>query len=222
MTEAAPELPREALALLRARGGHACLDPETLVALARGTLDPARRDEALAEVARCGDCARALQFAIDAESLAESLAASLQPPTRGSRTTFEGTAPAHPRPAARPRGLRGLAIAASLLAAVGLGLSLLRPPAEDVLRGQPGEALEPQDGARVSAAPTRLAWRCESPQPVRVELRDEGAALVWQGDSETCSIDLPPAATLGAGTWLWQVRSPDGRLVAGPFQLHIE
>ena len=80
----------------------------------------------------------------------------------------------------------------------------------------------PLDGARLSAAPAQLAWRCDSPQPVRVELRDEGAALIWQGYSETCSIDLPSAPTLGTGTWLWQVRTPDGRLVAGPFQLHIE
>ena len=35
MTEAMPELPAEAAALLSARGAHACLDSETLVALAR-------------------------------------------------------------------------------------------------------------------------------------------------------------------------------------------
>jgi hypothetical protein len=219
MTEAMPELPAEAAALLSARGAHACLDSETLVALARGELDAARRDEALAEVARCGDCARALQFAIDAESLAESLAASLEP-LAGSAA--EANAPVHTRSVRRTRGLRGLAIAASLLVSVGLSLVILRPPAEDVLRGQPGEALQPLDGARLSAAPAQLAWRCDSPQPVRVELRDEGAALIWQGYSETCSIDLTSAPTLGTGTWLWQVRTPDGRLVAGPFQLHIE
>jgi hypothetical protein len=222
MTDAVPDLPTEAMALLRARDRHACLDADTLVALARGALGPARREHLLTEVARCGDCARALQFAIDAESVAESLADSLQPLIGRSRQSVDAFGA--PKNGARPgrRWLRSLGMAAGLLASVGLGLALLRPLPEDVLRGEPGHALEPPDGALMSAAPARLAWHCDPAQPALVELRDASAALVWQGQSARCSVDLPPGLKLGAGLWLWQVRSPDGRLLAGPFQLRIE
>lgn len=205
-------------ALLRAAqpacpaGGRDCPDADTLAALAAGTLDPARRETVLGRVAACASCATALKLAIDAESFARELARdALAVPT--------------PSPAARRRRPPAVfALAASVLLAVGAGALLLRAPTPDALRGAAVAAIEPTDGARLDAAPARLAWACSVPAATTVELLDATGAVAWRGTAEDCAINLPAEAraALGAGDWLWVVRARNGTLLAGPWRFRID
>lgn len=205
-------------ALLRAaqpacpEGGRDCPDADTLAALAAGTLDAARRDAVLERVAACASCADALRAAIDAEAFARDLARdAVAPPTLLPRARSR-------RPPA------AFAIAASVLVAVGAGAMLLRAPTPDALRGAAVEALDPADGARLDAAPTRLAWACAAAAPGTVEVLDATGEVAWRGPVTDCAAALPDAdrARLGAGDWLWQVRAPDGAVIAGPWRFRID
>jgi hypothetical protein len=207
-------------ALLRAgspacpAGGRDCPDADTFVALAAGTLDPARRDAVLDRVATCADCATALRVAIDAASFARDLAR-------------DAAAPAIVTPLPAPRRRRPpavFALAASVLVAVGASSLLLRAPTPDAVRGTTVAAVEPADGARLDRAPQRLAWACSAPAAVTIELLDATGTQVWSGPTTACAIDLPAEAraTLAAGDWLWLVRANNGAQLAGPWRFRID
>lgn len=196
-------------------GGRDCPDGDTLAALAAGTLAPSRRDEVLDRVAQCAGCADALRLAMAAEEYAQSLAAAV---------TQDAAAPARALSRRRRRWGVAFAMAASVLVAIGVGGVLLQPPPPDAVRGGLVAAIEPADGARLAVAPARLAWGCAQPAAVRVEILDVAAHAVWQGTSSECALALPQSAqaALGPGDWWWQVRAPDGSVVAGPWSFRIE
>jgi hypothetical protein len=197
-----------------AAGRVPCLDAETLVALASGSLAESQRDAALEHVGTCADCGDALRVALDARGFADALAAEIA---------------AERKPAARPQARRtmrlpGFALAASVLLAVGAVSLMLRTPAPDAIRGTSVAALDPTDGARLDAAPARLAWACVAAAPVRVEVLDATGAPAWQADVDGCDVELPPAAraVIGSGDWLWRVRARDGTALAGPWRFRID
>ena len=193
-----------------------CPDAATLVALARGQLDPPARDAALDHVGACADCADSLRVAIDSHDFATAFAADLVAPAIEART---------PAPRRRVSRFPAFALAASVLLAIGVTPWLLRAPTPDAVRGAAIAALAPADGARLDAAPARLAWDCASPAAVQVELLDATGELVWRGETSVCTVDLSPparAAVDAGGDWLWQVRGGDGAVRAGPWRFHTD
>jgi len=172
-------------------------DADDFTALLDGRLDPARREALLARVAEDADAALMLQMAMELRAAAE---AAVAPPT-ASVTRL--------RPRARPPWRWLQALAASLLVAVGAAV-WLRPPPQDVLRSSATAALiEPPDGARLTAAPTRLRW---SAQPgvarYQVRLYDARAELIWQSDPVAAvelKIDESTRGRIGNGDYLWRV-----------------
>lgn len=172
-------------------------DADEFTALLDGRLDPARREALLARVAEDADAALMLQMAMELRVAAE---AAVAPPT-ASITPL--------RPRARPPWRWVQALAASLLVAVGAAV-WLRPPPQDVLRSSATATLiEPADGARLTAAPTRLRWAAQ-PGVARYQVRlyDARAELIWQSEPVAAvelEIDESTRGRIGNGDYLWRV-----------------
>jgi hypothetical protein len=171
-------------------------DADDYAALLDGRLDPAQREALLARVANDADAALMLQMAMELRAAAEAAVAR----PAASVTPL--------RPPARPPWRWVQAIAASLLVAVGAAV-WLRPPPQDVLRGNVTPALsDPADGARLTAAPSRLRWAAQ-PGVTRYQVRlyDARAELIWQSAATAVelSIDEPMRERIVDGQYFWRV-----------------
>ena len=123
----------------------------------------------------------------------------------------------------RRRPVRRWALAASLLAVIGAGFLLpqlglfenpetLRTPAAAIAP----VAIEPADGARLSAAPSSFVFSIpgEPGRTFTVMLFDESSTLLWRSptvNEERVELPSEVAQELAGGrTYLWRVSSDDG------------
>ena len=206
---------------LAARGGgdatrERCPSPEAMLALVRREGPEEERLATLDHVMSCDACRRELDLlrAIEAAG-AETMR------TSGAATASE--ARPRDRPAAAPasvipwkRVVVPLALAASLLLAVGVGVRerFGRPdmPPPDVARGESGEVrlLAPAAGASVAAgAPVTFAWR---PDPLArryvLEVLDAGGRAVLADTTADTTVTLRDASRLTSGAgYRWWVRA---------------
>lgn len=182
-----------------------CPEAELLFDAASGSLDPGRRMQVIDHVARCAECAMAMRLAMELDA--------------------RPGGDAQPIPAVtRPRWMPSLALAASLLVAVGLGVSFLLPT--ELPQPQYRQATDPRAatsmvGDRLARGNFLLRWSAAEPGST-YSLRVSSADLVTllSRHDLTSNQALVPAellAKLAPGDQiLWQVetRLPDGRQVA--------
>lgn len=157
--------------------------------------------------------------------------AMIKTPATGGVSATAGTsamtaAPARAR--ARRRSPRALALAATVVMALGVGM-LLRDPGPDaprlpaevpetVVRSAAVEPLAPLD--RVAEVPAELRWRpVERARRYAVELLRTGDELVWRGETAGASIALPAEVRTAldrAVVYHWRVEAlaGDGRRLA--------
>lgn len=185
-----------------------CLDADTLTAFSRGQLSQEARARVLEHALQCADCADLLALSSDLREWSDAAAASVVP-------------------VARPRPLRlpaWAALAATLVLAIGIVRTVWQTPGPvPVLRGHAIVALAPLDRAVLSAAPTRLAWDCAAPAPVRVQLLHADGSLLQQWESDRCELDLAASPlVLGTGTYLWAVTDMNGQRIAGPYGFSVD
>jgi hypothetical protein len=175
--------------------GDGCPTADELVALADGALRGPRREAVLALVASCARCADAARFArASAGPIGDAVAAAgLDAPTAGAAAAARRA----------PRWLPG-SVAAILVA--GMLLAYLPRDGEEPLRGA-ASAIEPADGAALSAAPARFAWSGAG-AACGVTVRDASGARVWRSATTLDGSAVVPAdvrAGLRPGTYLWRL-----------------
>lgn len=161
--------------------GPDCPDGDTMVLLVLEQLEGAHRLRVAQHIAGCPKCGAEHRLLLGVHREASGTL------RLGSRRTLAPWA----------------AVAAGICA-IGLGVLLLRNPSTDLdfesrlrasdLRGTvtraPEAGILPPDGARLTAAPTRLAWSEQGPEAsYRVSLLDAEMTVVWR--SET--LDVPQA-----------------------------
>lgn len=121
-----------------------------------------------------------------------------------------------------------LALAATFVLAVGVGLVMWTGGLDDPLRAPIEEdSVSPAHQARLRAMPQRLSWLAQPGTPVyRIKLRAASGKLLWSGESYgRPEIELPPdvvAAGVGQRSYLWIVEiegAHDGEL--GPYWFHV-
>jgi Putative zinc-finger len=173
-----------------------CVDAETIGALAEGTLDAESRARALAHVAACVHCRRAVA------SVAEALADG---PVTHEIDVVEGRA-------RRPGRLLRVTVP---LAAAAILLLLLWSPAGDepaIHRGNGGTAPTPIAPVGAVAAAQRLDWTgMIGADRYRVTLFDARGDVLYETELTDTSAVLPSSVELIAGTpYLWRVEARTG------------
>lgn len=206
----------------RAREPHRGCDvePETLLALARGELPPEERPALLDRVmasAACREELALLRTVVVAERGELPAAVSPDPPAGGPAADptilplHEGAAPRPPR--ARPWARFGLPLAAAAALALAVGVpSLLRDDAEPVMRGDGAPVALVAPGAEAAPAEARtFTWRAV-PGAARYDfelLAGDGAVLHERTGADTVVV-LPAAVVLAPGAeYRWLVRAAD-------------
>jgi hypothetical protein len=191
------------VAALRARRGP-CPPVERLLE---------REGEAVAHAELCADCAELLARLGDDAPPDDDVAWQ-----RAARNLDGRAAPW--KTTSRPSALssatwRRWAIAAVVILAAG-GVARWRidrragvPPAVSETRG---DAIQIEAPSGAVASMERFSWSVAMPMSLRyrVSLR-RGDTVVWQGESTTTSLDLPPAVreTLTPGAYSWRVEGLD-------------
>lgn len=196
--------------------GDGCPSLDEIEALHAGQLELSRRAAVLQALASCAECALLAQLSADVHAAAQQSVAAL---------TVSNVVALPPRQPARQLSARAwpLALAASLLLAIG-SVALLRPePAMDVVRGvSPAIQTDPADGASLAAAPTQLRWSAPTgASRYVVELMDARADLIWRSpvlSAPEATLDADVQARLVPGEYLWRVRV-DERSTLGPYRL---
>jgi hypothetical protein len=203
------ELYQAALAARAGGGGshgERCPTPEAIVALVRREGPEEERLETLDQVMACNACRREFDLLRAIES-AGTEAAGKKPLARTLRFP------------ARLLRAAPLAIAASLLLAIGLGVreranSASGPDGPDVMRGGTGSAvmlITPEDADTTVApgAPVTFAWRPD-PGAVRyvLEVLDADASVVIGESTSDTVVTLRDISRLTPGTeYRWWVRA---------------
>jgi len=164
-----------------------CPTPEAIQALVRREGDEAGRLATLDHVMRCGDCRAELDLLRAVEEAGVRAGA--------------GAAPG------RRRWMIPAALAATLLVAVGLGRTALRPSA-DTLRSGPAARVElVAPGAEVTAgAPVSFAWRpVAGASRYRLEVLNEAGDLAVEAETRDTTLTSESAARLAPGSYRWWV-----------------
>ncbi len=190
------------------RQAAACLDAETLSALAGGELDAASRDRALDHIVDCSDCATELRLAKEIRAWSET---SSDQKGAGRRETF--------RPA-------WATLAAAMLAiVVGSWWWLGDPsstPDRPALRqaGTDLRTVQPADGSALETVPRRIQWQSvPGAQAYRAQVLDATGHEVWRSPWVEVTEVEPAWGAVPPGTFLWtvEVRGPVSRKRLGPF-----
>jgi len=177
-----------------------CLDEHTVAALAEGSLDPGARGRALAHVATCALCRRAVA------SVAEALAAV---PITHEIEIVEGR---------RRRGGPILRIAVPLAAAATV-LLLLWSPAADRFPGHrgpppppPATTPTPRSPVGAVAAVNDLRWSpVTGADRYRVTVFDATGGVVFATEASDTVVAFPDSITLVPGaSYLWKVDARTG------------
>ena len=177
-----------------------CLDEHTVAALAEGSLDPEARGRALAHVATCALCRRAVA------SVAEALAAV---PITHEIEIVEGR---------RRRGGPILRIAVPLAAAATV-LLLLWSPAADRFPGHrgppppsPATTPIPRSPVGAVAAVNDLRWSpVTGADRYRVTVFDATGGVVFATEASDTVVAFPDSITLVPGaSYLWKVDARTG------------
>ena len=208
------ELYEQALAARGAGARERCVTPEAMLALVRREGSEDERLATLDHVMACAACSRELELLRAIERAgAESGAADAVTPA----AEREATADVVPiRPRARPTWQRfvPLALAASLLLAIGVGV-LQRdggPGVEDVVRGDVvGVTLLAPAAEVARGAPVTFAWR-PVPDAVRYELEllDATGTVVYSATTGDTTAMMGDARRLEpGGEYRWWVRGVD-------------
>jgi hypothetical protein len=188
-------------------------DEEAWEALAVGELPESRKQELVAHVVRCADCAAVYRGVTMLHEEAPLFDSAVPSPR-----------PARVLPWPRKWIYTGLATAAAVLLVTLLPLSRrgtvlapAAPPSDDRLRS--GEsavpvALEPQGS--LNAPPARFRWQgIARAARYRVDLSNGAGELLWASSPvDTTSVDWPASVRVEAGVYYWQVTAlpaADGR-----------
>lgn len=176
--------------------GPACLDEDTLGALAEGSLDEPTRSAVLPHVAECARC----------RSTVASLSRALADPDLSRE--IEQVTP-------RSRSWRGILVTAILAAAIVMVLlvppELFRNPAPGTHRA--GETIVEVPGSLVPtgvvAAVDELRWSgVEGAARYRVTLFDRDGRVLFEANPTGASVALPDSVSLLPGTqYLWKVEA---------------
>ena len=195
------------------RGRAECVTPEAMLALVRRAGAEGDRLATLDHVMACGDCSRELELLRALEQAgAESRESRSAAPV--ARASAADVTPIRGRPSALWRRFAPLALAASLVIAVGIGV-LGRgagPATEDVFRGT-GVAvtlLAPAADVR-PGVPVTFAWR-PVPGAARyaLEVLDAAANVVFSSTTPDTTATVTDARRLTPGAeYRWWVRAVD-------------
>jgi anti-sigma factor RsiW len=182
------DLYAEALARRRTAPGG-CVSPEDLLSLIRQEGPEARRLEVLDHVMACRECHREFELlrALDVAGARER-----SPVVRSIG-----------------RRLTPLALAASLLLAIGIGLSVRsRARPEDIPRGGPGNLVLLAPPTEVAAGqPVRFAWRpVPSARRYQLEVLDANGAAVFSELTGDTTLTWPADRLQPGSTYRWWVR----------------
>ncbi len=194
------------------REGGACLDADTLNALAAGELAAEVRDRALDHVVDCSECATELRLAKEIRAWSEE--------TQGQGVT------------SRSMGFRPAwaTLAAALLAVVigfwwVAGQRGLSEHTATVRQAGAGPAIVvPADGELLELAPTALQWaEIAGAEAYRVKVLDAAGEQVWQSPWLDHTQVAPSWGPFARGTYLWtvEVRGPVSRKRLGPFSFRV-
>lgn len=172
--------------------GSPCPEPDALFDLAAGALDAGERELLTEHVARCSDCADEYRL------------------VRNARPAVVLAMRARPRSV-----VRSVALAASLLVALGISVAVIRhgPPTDEeaTVRGAEHRAVTlPLDGSTIARAPARLAWQPKvEGQSYRFVLYDRASTPLWEsGGSPIADVDVPVEAQgrlVRGRSYLWRV-----------------
>lgn len=162
--------------------------PEAIAALARREGSEQSRLATLDHVMSCADCRRELDLLRSIEQAARSAGSAARPPSR--RTWFIP-----------------VALAASLLLAVGVGRRLLRQDVETT-RGGGGDVVLTQPGATaVAGAPLVFAWHpVAAANRYELELLDANGGVAASAVTRDTTASPSAASRLSPGHYRWWVR----------------
>ncbi|MFL5447862.1 MAG: hypothetical protein ACJ8AP_10445 [Gemmatimonadales bacterium] len=181
------ELYAQALAR-RSAAAEGCVSPEELLALVRKQGDEARRLQVLDHVMGCEACHREFE-----------LLRALEAAGGGSRepTTVRSIS----------RRIMPLALAASVLLAIGVGL-VMRNTESDITRGGgPALVLLTPPAEVAPAQPVTFSWRSSAgTQRYRLELLDRNGVAVFSQLTPDTSLTLPAELLQPGSTYRWWVR----------------
>jgi hypothetical protein len=191
-------LRRDLIAVEESLPSSECLDEGTIAGLAEGTLAGPTRDKALAHVARCALCRRAVASvanALETRALAHEIEVAAGP--------------------ARRRRMRLMWMALPLTAAAVLVLFFLPRKSDDgarpVLRGSTSDTAAPvllAPRATVARA-DRFVWsKVRGAQNYRLRLYDAEGSVVWLRETVDTALALPVAVKLAPGSkYYWKVEA---------------
>jgi|SRR5689334_7368726 len=174
-----------------------CLDEHTVAALAEGSLGAESRGRALAHVATCALCRRAVA------SVAEALAAG---PITREIEIVEG----------RRRRVGSLLRIVAPLAAAAAVLVLLRSPTDDRLPGHrgppPATAPTPRSPVGMVASVDDLRWsHVAGADRYRVTVFDATGGVVYAAEASDTVVAFPDSIALVPGAaYLWKVDARTG------------
>ena len=203
------ELYEQALAARGAGVRAHCVTPDAMLALVRREGAEDERLATLDHVMACRECARELELLRAIEQAGAASGAAAVAPER------EGAATVVPlRGRARPAWQRfvPLALAASLLLAIGIGVLDRGPRAEDVTRGDAAAVtlLAPGPDVR-SGPPVTFVWR-PVPHALRytLEVLDDDGNVVFTTATPDTTVTITDASRLAPGAeYRWWVRAVD-------------
>ena len=176
--------------------------PEELHALARRELPERRQLELLDHVMACATCVPEFELLRAVEGAGATLDGAARRPRAST-----------PQRAIAWRRAVPMLLAASAVAAVGIGAYDRLRPGADVARGEPGvlSTLAPVDGA-VVGLPVRLTWR-RVPGASRyvVEVLDASGIAAFTATTGDTTVLVPSTAPLTRGAaYEWWVRTEGG------------
>ncbi|GEM_PF-6884094 len=200
-----------------ARGN--CPNAEALALLA---VDPGQAEpELLDHVAVCSSCSEELKRVLDDGTLAALTTALAGEPT-ASMDTENPSGSGHR--GWRRRALGGLALAASLLIAVAVSLTLQPVDNGPTLRGGPAvEGLHPPSGAHLEQAPSRFEWPAGG-RDEELVLMNSRAEIIWTGPEVRDGAVMVPESLRDAlveDRYYWQVRDLEHNSLLGPFEFRL-
>jgi hypothetical protein len=226
MTE--PTLPKEWIEAHRratrpAPDRRGCPDAEALAVL---VVDPALAEASVLEhIEHCSACSRELERASDDGSLADLVAALVKDRTPDVSSGLQSDSEDRSMSRRwRSGALGGLALAASLVMALAIGLMLRPLDAPPTLRSGPQvEGLQPASGARLDQPPPRFEWPAGGGSEQLV-LMDARAEIVWTAPAVREGWATVPSElqdSLPDGRYYWQVRDLERDALLGPFEFEL-
>jgi hypothetical protein len=167
-----------------------CVSPEDLLALVRREGSEERRLELLDHVMACNDCRRELALL----QAIETAGAAMERPSRQQPKIWDRWKP--------------LALAASLLLAVGLGIAVRhRSSADDITRGGKSIQLLAPPPEIAVGQPLVFVWHpLAGALRYRVEVLDRADAVVFTGETRDTMMRVSAGRLRPGGDYRWWVR----------------